>query len=74
LGETGEIYLVNKDKYMISPSRFKEDVTLKQEVDTVNVEKCVMHKDKKHISEVKEVTILSDYRGITVPGTHEYIP
>lgn len=72
MGETGEIYLVNKDKYMISPSRFKEDVILKQEVDTVNVEKCVMH--KKHIPEVKEVTILSDYRGITVPGTHAYIP
>ncbi len=34
LGETGEIYLVNKDAYMISPSRFKEDVILRQKVDT----------------------------------------
>jgi len=28
LGETGKVYLVNKDSYMISPSRFKEDVIL----------------------------------------------
>ncbi len=32
LGETGEIYLINKDGYMISPSRLKDDVILKQAV------------------------------------------
>jgi signal transduction histidine kinase/predicted transcriptional regulator len=34
LGETGEIYLVNKDDYMISPARFANDTFLKLKVDT----------------------------------------
>jgi len=34
LGETGEIYLVNMDEYMITPSRFPDDTFLKQKVAT----------------------------------------
>jgi C4-dicarboxylate-specific signal transduction histidine kinase len=34
LGETGEIYLVNKDGYMITPSRFVNDTFLKQKINT----------------------------------------
>jgi hypothetical protein len=37
LGKTGEIYIVNKYGYMITPSRFTEDAVLKQRVDTENV-------------------------------------
>ncbi|HEA68173.1 MAG TPA: hybrid sensor histidine kinase/response regulator, partial [Desulfobacterales bacterium] len=73
LGETGEIYLVNKDYYMITPSRFHEDVFLKQKVDTKNVRNCFLHKrgqKPKH----KEINTFSDYRGINVVGTHVYIP
>ncbi|MBW2738434.1 MAG: HAMP domain-containing protein, partial [Deltaproteobacteria bacterium] len=33
MGETGEIFLVNKDGYMITPSRFLNDTFLKQKVD-----------------------------------------
>ena len=33
LGETGEVYLVNKDGYMITPSRFIDEVILKQKVE-----------------------------------------
>lgn len=33
LGTFGEIYLVNKDGYMITPSRFLDDAILKQKVD-----------------------------------------
>jgi signal transduction histidine kinase len=33
LGETGEIYLMNRDSYMITPSRFLDDTFLKQKVD-----------------------------------------
>lgn len=32
LGESGEVYLVNKDSYMISPSRFIDEVILKQKL------------------------------------------
>ena len=70
LGETGEIYLVNKDYYMISPSRFTEDVILKQKVDTVNTRLCLKHKNKKH----EAVNPFQNYRGIKVLGAHSYLP
>jgi len=73
LGETGEIYLVNQDYYMITPSRFHEDVVLKQKVDTVNVRNSFLDK-KGHQSKHKEMAIFSDYRGVNVVGTHVYIP
>jgi signal transduction histidine kinase/CheY-like chemotaxis protein len=73
LGETGDIYLINKDGYMISPSRFKEDVILRQKVDTISARNCLMHKGKKHIPGMLEVSVFPDYRGINVLGTHEYI-
>lgn len=73
LGETGEIYLVNKDFHMISPSRFKEDVILRQKVDTINAKNCLMLKGKEHIPGREEITAFPDYRGINALGTHAYI-
>ena len=40
LGETGEIFLINKNGYMITPSRLLKDTFLKQCVDTENVRTC----------------------------------
>ncbi|MEE9459497.1 MAG: cache domain-containing protein, partial [Candidatus Bathyarchaeia archaeon] len=74
LGETGEIYLINKDGYMISPSRFKEDVILKQKVGTINAKNCLTHKGEEHILGREEISVFPDYRGVNVLGTHEYIP
>ena len=74
LGKTGEIYLVNKHSYMVTPSRFIEGAVLKRKVDTVNVRRCLAHKDKPHLSYEEEIDIFQDYRGINVLGTHEYIP
>ena len=37
LGETGEVYIVNKDKLMITESRFIKDAVFKQVVDTEGV-------------------------------------
>jgi len=71
LGKTGEIYLINKDAYMISPSRFRENVILKQRVDTENARLCMEHKDEKHLH--KAISVFRDYRGINVLGVHEYI-
>ena len=34
LGDTGEIYLINKDGYMITPLRFVNDTFLKQKINT----------------------------------------
>jgi len=36
LGKSGEIYVVNRNGYMITPSRFEEDSVLKLRIDTEN--------------------------------------
>ena len=79
LGKTGELYLVNKQGYMISPSRFKQDVILKQKVDTENVEDCFedieKYADSDEIEEhEEEVPIFTNYKGVMVLGAHSYIP
>ncbi|NPE26476.1 PAS domain-containing protein [Methanococcoides sp. SA1] len=77
LRETGEIYMINKESYMITPSRFREDTFLTQKVDTINVESCFLHKvlSKEEIIENhKEVSVFQDYRGVNVLGTYVYIP
>ncbi len=79
LGSTGEIYLVNKEGYMITPSRFKQDVILKQKVDTENTEDCFedieKFADSAEIEEHEEdVPIFADYRGVMVLGAHSYVP
>ena len=77
LGQTGEIYLVNKDGYMITPSRFiPEKVTfLKQKVDTINSRNCLSMKGIgiEHI-EHEPIAVFEDYRGVKVLGTHAYFP
>lgn len=40
LGESGEIYIVNRDFLMLSESRFIENTIFKQKVDTLGVQKC----------------------------------
>lgn len=72
LGQTGEVYLINKDGYMITPSRFIDDVTLKQKVDLIyreeenSVSPDTLLKDK--------IAIIKDYRGIEVLSVHTHIP
>jgi len=68
LGETGEIYLINKDYFMITPSKFLEDTFLKQKIDTENSRECFENKN------AHDIKIYTDYRGISVLGTHVYIP
>ncbi len=64
LGRTGETYLVNTDKMMLSESRFVADSTVLQlKVDTLAVKKAM------HLEEGEE--ILTDYRGINVFSSFE---
>ncbi len=81
LGETGEVYLVNKDKYLMTPSRFFDNSLLVQEVHTDNSRKCFWDMAKYHgesLGEVVEhehdISAFLDYRGEKVIGTHSYIP
>ena len=63
LGQTGEVYLVNKDGYMISPSRFTDDVILKQKIDLT------------HINEAENIiTVNRNYRGVNSLTIHTHIP
>jgi len=74
LGKTGEIFIVNKEGYMITPSRFREDTFLKQKVDIVNVGHSLLDKDKKLVSRKHKLNPFRSYRSATVLGTHVYIP
>lgn len=61
MGETGETYIVNKEGYFLTDSRFINDVTLKKKIETEPV--------KLWQSERKEMEALyPDYRGQTVLG------
>ncbi|MEO9308993.1 MAG: cache domain-containing protein [Nitrososphaera sp.] len=62
LGETGESYLVNENKMLISESRFVEDAAFKEKVDTVPVNLC-FESGQNHKG------LYPDYRGIIVLGS-----
>ncbi|MDO9542858.1 MAG: response regulator, partial [Kiritimatiellia bacterium] len=75
LGKTGEIYIVNKYGFMITPSRGLKDTFLKQKVDTENVRQARRYTGREHmLHNDAKAGIFSDYRGVSVLGTHEYIP
>lgn len=65
-GSTGEVYLVNKNKVMITNSRFFENAAIKQAVDTEPV--------RNILESGKDITgIYPDYRGVPVVGAGRYI-
>jgi len=73
LGQTGEVYLVNSDGYMITPSRFIDDVILKQKVELKHIEG--MKDAELSTAQLKKVAdIVKDYRGKDVLRVHAYIP
>lgn len=87
LRQTGENFLVNRDKYFITPSRFwGSDVILAQKADTVNTQQCFSSEEvalaiKTDVlggdafDTVRRTPIsFDDYRKIPVVGTHTYIP
>lgn len=76
LGDTGEVYLVNKSGYMITSSRFKENVFLKEKVNTSNTKQCFTERDGPKDVESPDhfFGIFQDYRGEEVLGTYSYIP
>ncbi len=79
LGETGETYLINKENYMISPSRFfpEKYTFLKQKVDSANSRVCFIRAhefgEEEHLGH-EEVRVFEGYREVRVLGTHVHIP
>jgi len=77
LGKTGEIYLINKDHYMITPSRFTKDTFFKVKVDTEGTRVCLHPREgqKGAQRESEHVPFMhKDYRGVEVLGVSHYIP
>lgn len=64
LGNTGEVYLVNKDRVMISESRFVKDAAFHQIVNTLPVSTCFDLGDSMG-------GVYNDYRGIPI-YSHSY--
>lgn len=62
LGETGESYLVNEDKMLVSESRFVENAAFKKKVDTNPVNICFENGQNYN-------GLYPDYRGIIVLGS-----
>jgi len=65
LKQTGEIYLVNKDGFMISPSRFITDTILKQQIN--------VHHEDGHSFESNELFITKNYLDEKVFRVHTHI-
>jgi len=62
LGESGEVYIVSDQFFMLSESRFIENTIFQQKVDTVGVQKCMIE-GQKHLG------FYPDYRGIPILGS-----
>jgi len=62
LGESGEVYIVNKNFLMLSESRFYENVIFEQKVDTFAVQEC-FNENREFLG------FYSDYRNITIYGS-----
>ncbi len=74
LGETGEVYLVNRDGYMITPSRFMDDTFLEQKVATGPIGVDLEQHEHLGGSEYgHELLLCKNYMGTDVIRTHTHI-
>lgn len=67
MGETGEVYIVNKEKMMLTESRFREGAPLSQVVNTEPVRRVIERAEEM-------AGIYPDYRGVSIVGASAYIP
>ena len=72
LGQTGEVFLVNQEGYMITPSRFIDDVILKQKINLRDIEEVNPTESPDTLGEVD--IIIKDYRGVKVLSVYTHIP
>ena len=78
LGKTGENFLVNSDKYFLTPSASLGDsVVLNKKVEIENVQNCFNPQDiakDQNDPTYNPAGFYTDYRGIKIVGTHRYLP
>ncbi len=73
LGKTGEIYLINKEGYMRTPSRFVDDTFLELRVDSPEAREWLELSEAEEETEHAEIDNYENYRGKRVIGTHRTI-
>ncbi|MDP8202467.1 MAG: histidine kinase dimerization/phosphoacceptor domain -containing protein [Candidatus Tenebribacter burtonii] len=75
LGETGETYLVNKDNFLITPSRFVDDVIFKTKINAKQTTISFSEYSKNVLPEnmKKKAIRYNNYRGEKVLGINYYI-
>ena len=71
LGQTGEVYIINADGYMITPSRFSESAIFRQYIDHDTIKKT---DDSSDYENTGIVNIHNNYQGSKVIGAHTVIP
>ena len=71
--KTDEFYLINKNGYMISPSRFKTETFLKLKIDSSEARTCLSYYETEHNFKHNTSNIYTDYRGKRVIGKHQFI-
>ena len=75
--ENREFYLIDKDRLMVTQSRFIEDSILKQKIDSRTAQDCFALKENYslgHNLEDKIVVPYMNYRGRSVIGHYAYFP
>lgn len=81
--KTSETFLVNYNKFLISPSRFYEnEAILNKKIDTKNVTDCFnpseseleLLKNNNYSNSSEAMADYTDYRGEKIIGIHSYIP
>jgi len=72
-GKTGEIYLINKEGYMITPSRFMDDTFLQMKVDSLKSRECLELSEQEDKVKQAKIESYEDYRGELVIGTYSTI-
>ena len=77
MGETGEIYIVNKDEYMITPLKFlsQNDTFLKQKVETYHsLDELEEAKYLGVAGYEHDVILCENYQGTDVVRAHTHVP
>jgi PAS domain S-box-containing protein len=88
LGESAEIFLVNSEHYLVTPSLFLgSDMILKKKIETQNIKNCFDPSYTESVRTMNDystyhnsgghkggVNVYRDYRNIPIVGTHAYIP
>ncbi|MBM3133186.1 MAG: PAS domain S-box protein, partial [Chloroflexi bacterium] len=76
LGETGEVYIVDEDGYMLTPSRFKgEEAILTQKVDLSGIQPYLGDLGDSGVGgEEWKVVSSTNYMGSKVFGVYSYLP